>query len=257
MSAQRKLIVSEAKLFLREPMSVGFGVLFPTVLLLMLGAIPALREPSPEFGNARFVDLWAPTSVVLGLGIVGLQHIPAVVSRYREDGILRRMSTTPVHPAAVLVAQLVVAMAAVVVSAALVIFTARLAFDVPLPPNPLQFTLAFVVGFGAVLAIGMLIAAVASNTRAASGLSMLAYMVTMFAGGVFLPRFLMPDFLVELGAYTPPGVQALTDSWSGGSEIAVALGVETTGPQQASHLVIMVLVGLVAGGAAAKLFRWQ
>jgi ABC-2 type transport system permease protein len=256
MSAQRKLIASEAKLFLREPMSVAFGVLFPTVLLLALGAIPALREPSPEFGNARFVDLWAPTSVVLGLGIVGLQHIPAVVSRYREDGILRRMSTTPVHPATVLVAQLIVAMAAVVVSAVLVILTARLVFDVPLPPHPLQFTVAFVVGFGAVLAIAMLIAAVAPNSRAANGLSMVAYMVTMFAGGVFVPRFLMPDFLVELGAYTPPGIQALTAAWTDRTGVAVALGTET-GPPQALHLAIMVLVALVAGGAAAKLFRWQ
>jgi ABC-2 type transport system permease protein len=257
MSAQRKLITSEAKLFLREPMSVAFGVLFPTVLLLALGAIPALREPSPEFGNARFVDLWAPTSVVLGLGIVGLQHIPAVVSRYREDGILRRMSTTPVHPAAVLVAQLIVAMAAVVVSAVLVILTAWLVFDLPLPQHPVRFTVAFVVGFGAMLAIGMLIAAVSPNTRAANGFSTIAYMLTMFAGGVFLPRFLLPDFLVELGSYTPPGIQALTDAWSGGPEIAVALGVETTGPQQAIQLAIMVLVALVAGGAAAKLFRWE
>jgi ABC-2 type transport system permease protein len=256
MSALPKLIVAETRLFLREPMSVAFGVLFPTVLLLVLGAVPALREPSPEFGNARFVDLWAPTSVVLGLGIVGLQHIPVVVSRYREDGILRRLSTTPVHPAAVLVAQLVVAMAAVVVGAALVILTARLVFDVPLPPHPLQFAVAFVVGFGAVLAIGMLIAAVAPNTRVASGFAMVAYLATMFAGGVFLPRFLMPDVLIQLGAYTPPGVQALTDSWSDRAGIAVALGTEATGPQ-ASQLAIMVLIALVAGGMAAKLFRWE
>jgi ABC-2 type transport system permease protein len=257
MSPLRTLIVSETKLFLREPMSVGFGILFPTVLLLVLGAIPALREPSPDLGNARFVELWAPTSVVLGLGILGLQHIPSVVARYREDGVLRRMSTTPVHPAAVLVAQLVVAMAAVVVSAALVIVTAWLVLDVPLPQHPVAFTAAFVAGFGAMLAIGMLIAAVAPNTRVANGLSQVAYLATMFAGGVFLPRFLMPELLIRLGDYTPPGIQALTDAWSDQAGIGVALGTEVTGPPQALQLAIMALVAVVAGGTAAKLFRWE
>lgn len=257
MSTLRTLIGAEARLFLREPMSVGFGVLFPTVIMLVLGAIPALREPSPEFGNLRFVELWAPTSLVMGLGIVGLQHIPAVVAQYREAGVLRRMSTTPVHPAALLAAQLVVAAAAIVVSASLVILSAWLVLDVPLPRHPLPFLLAFVLGFGAMLALGMLIAALAPNARTATGLATIAYMVTMFAGGLFLPRFLMPEFLVRMGEYTPPGVQALTDAWSGHEGLSVALGIEAAGAPQAWQLAIMALLAVVAGGAAAKLFRWE
>jgi len=35
-------------------------VLLPSVVLLALGAIPALRTPAPEFGGARFVDVFAP-----------------------------------------------------------------------------------------------------------------------------------------------------------------------------------------------------
>lgn len=257
MPALPTLIVAEAKLFRREPMSVAFGVLFPTVLMLALGAIPSLREPSPDLGNVRFVELWAPTSLVLGAGVLGLQHIPTVVAGYRENGILRRMSTTPVHPATVLVAQLVVVVGALVVSAGLVVLTAWLVLDVPLPQNPALFAVAFVVGFGAVLAIGMLIAAVTPNTRVATGLATLTYMAAMFAGGLFLPRFLLPDFLVTLGAYTPPGVQALTDAWSDHAGMAVALGIDVTGPQQAAHLAIMALTAVAAGAAAAKLFRWE
>jgi len=256
-SALPTLIVAEARLFRREPMTVGFGVLFPTVILLVLGAIPALREPSPDLGNVRFIELWAPTSLVLGAGIVGLQHIPAVVSRYREDGVLRRMSTTPVHPAAVLVAQLVVAVVALVVSAGLVILTAWLVLDVPLPQDPVPFAVAFVVGFGAVLAVGMLIAAVAPDTRVANGLSMIAYLAAMFAGGLFVPRFLLPESLVRLGEYIPPGVQALTDAWSDQAGLSVALGIEAAGPPQASQLAIMALIAVLAGGAAARLFRWE
>ena len=257
MSTLWKTTIVEGKLFLREPMSVLFGVLFPTAILLLLGAVPALREPSEEFDGARFVELWAPTALVLGLAILGLQHIPGVVASYRQNGVLRRMSTTPVHPAQLLVAQLIIALTAAVVAAVLLILAAWLVLDVPPPVHPLGFAVAFVVGFGALLAIGLLIAAVAPNARVASGLSLLVFMLVMFAGGVYLPRFLMPEFLIRLGDYTPPGVQALLDAWSGDAAVAAAVGVEATGSPQVLQLGIMSLVAVAAGGAAAKLFRWE
>jgi len=253
MPALCTLTVAEAKLFLREPMAVVFGVLFPTAILLGLGAAPALREPSPEFGGARFIELWAPSALVLGLGIVGLQHLPGVVAGYRERGILRRMSTTPVHPGTVLVAQLVVALAAAVVAAVLLIVSAWLVLDVPLPRHPVRFAVAFLLGFGALLAIGMLIAAVAPTSRVATGLAMVGYLVTMFAGGVFLPRFLLPGFLMRLGEYTPPGAQSLLSAWSGDT-------VAAAGPAGSAYLLqlgTMALIAVAAGGAAAKSFRWE
>jgi ABC-2 type transport system permease protein len=256
MSTLSRITLTEARLFLREPMAVGFGVLFPTVLLLVMGAIPALREPSAEFDGARFVDFWAPSALVMGIGIVALQHIPGVLATYRESGVLRRMSTTPVHPGRLLLAQLLVALAAAVAAGGLLIASAWLVLDVPLPRYPGAFALAFAVGFGAVLAVGALIAAVAPNVRVAGGLAMVAYLVTMFAGGVFLPRFLMPDFLLRVGDYTPPGVQALLNAWTGDAAMAAAMGAQA-GPPRPLQLAIMALVALIAGAAAAKLFRWE
>lgn len=257
MSTLWKTTFVEGKLFLREPMSVGFGILFPTAILLLLGAVPALREPSEEYDGARFVEFWAPTALVISLAILGLQHVPGVLATYRQNGILRRLSTTPVHPSEVLVAQLLIVLAAALVAAALLILAAWLLLDVPLPDQPLAFLAAFVIGFGALLAIGLLIAAVAPNVRVANGLAVLVFMLVMFAGGVYLPRFLMPDFLVRLGEYTPPGVQALLETWSGDPAVTATAGDGTGGPALVLQLGIMALVGLVAGGAAARLFRWE
>ncbi|HEY8472386.1 MAG TPA: ABC transporter permease [Natronosporangium sp.] len=256
MSKLVKTTIVEGKLFLREPMSVGFGVLFPAGLLLLLGAIPALREPSPDFDGARFVEFWAPTALVIGMAILGVQHIPTVLATYREQGVLRRLSTTPVHPAQVLVAQLIVVMLAMLVGTALLVGSAWLVLDVPLPDQPLLFLAAFLVGFGAVLALGLLVAAVAPNARAATGFGTVVFMLIMFAGGVYLPRFLMPDFLVRLGDYTPPGVQALLETWSG--DLAALSTVESSAaPPLALQLGIMALVAVVASTAAARLFRWE
>lgn len=40
--------------------------------------------------------------------MMGLQSIPGIIATYREQGILKRFATTPVHPAKLLVAQLVI-----------------------------------------------------------------------------------------------------------------------------------------------------
>jgi ABC-2 type transport system permease protein len=60
-----------------------------------------------------------------------------------------------------------------------------------------------------------------------------------------------------MGDYSPPGVQALLDGWSGDAAVAAAVGVETAGPPQLAQLGIMALIAVAASFAAARLFRWQ
>jgi ABC-2 type transport system permease protein len=248
-SALRHLTITEAKLVLREPMTVGFGILLPTVILLAIGSVPILREPAAEFGGVRFVDTFAPTTLILGMAVLGVQHLPSVLATYRESGVLRRMSTTPVHPGMVLAAQLIAVFAAVLVSSALLVLTARLVLDVPLPRQPLLFLAAFLVGTASMIALGVLVAAVAPSSRVANGLSMTLYMVVMLVGGLFLPRIFMPDIMVRLGDVTPPGVQLLLDTWAGGAD--------TSGTGPLLQLAIMAGIAVVTAAAAAKLFRWE
>lgn len=252
-----KTTVLEGKLFLREPGAPILTVLFPTAILLALGAIPVLREPSEEYDGARFVEFWAPTALVMGLGLIGLQHIPAAIATYREKGVLRRISTTPAHPATLLLAQLLVALAAATVATLLLVSSAWLLLDVPLPHHPLGFIAAFVVGFGAVLAIGMVIAALSPNARVASGIATFTWMVAMFFGGLFLPRIFFPEPLQRVGDFTPPGVQALQDAWSADPAVAAATGVASAGGPHLLQLAVMALIAVVAGALAARLFRWE
>lgn len=244
-----QLTVTEAKLLLREPMSVILGILFPSALLLGLAAVPVLREPSPDFGGLRFIDFWAPTALVLGLGILALMHMPVVVATYREHGVLRRMSTTPVHPGLVLAAQLLVVFGAMLVASLLLLVSSWLMLDVPLPQQPVLFTAALLVGAVSLLAVGFLVAALVPSARAANGVAMVLYMLVMLIGGVFLPRFFLPEFLVRMGDVTPPGVQLLLDSWSGTAESA--------GLPHVAQLAAMAGIAVVAAALAAKLFRWE
>ncbi|QFG70161.1 ABC transporter permease [Ornithinimicrobium pratense] len=248
------MIKVETKLFLRDSATVTFGVLFPTGLLLGLGSIPALRESPPEAGGLRSIDVWAPTALVFGMVMIAVQHVPAVIATYRERGILRRLSTTPAHPRSVLLAQMIVAFASVVVSAALMIFLAWAVLDIAPPERPLQFVVAFIVGYAALLGLGMISAAVVRTSAAANQIGTLLFVALMFFGGAFLPRVLMPDVLREVGEFIPPGLQALTTAWS-----AEAGEITATAGGQPFWLQIAIMAGIavIASGVAAKSFRWE
>lgn len=234
----------ELKLFLREPSAVAFTVGLPAGLLVAFGSIPSMREPSERFGGLSFIDIWMPSLILITLVVLALQALPMTLGTYRERGILRRMSTTPVHPAMVLAAQLVVYVLAAVASIGLLIAIGRLAFGVPVPRHLPGFVAAAVLGTAALFAIGLVIAAVGSTGRAAGGIGMLVFQVAMFVGGVYVPRFLLPDFLARVGEFMPPGVGALQDAWTG------------TGPQPLP-LVVMAVIALAAGTVAARIFRWE
>lgn len=244
MSTLRKIIIVEAKLFLRDPAASLTSVLLPTLVLVVLGAIPAARRPDDLFDGQTFLDVFSPSLVVITIAVLGVNTMPLRFGGYREKGVLRRMSTTPVHPAYLLAAQLVVNLVAAVTAVVLLVAVARLAFGVSLPHDLPGFVAAFVLGTAALFACGLLVAAVAPTSRAAGTLTIPVYLVAMFFGGVYLPRFIMPEVLVRIGDYTPPGVQALQDAWTGSGPSAI-------------HLGVMAAVTVVAGGLAARVFRWE
>ncbi|MEV6236821.1 ABC transporter permease [Lentzea sp. NPDC051838] len=239
-----RIIEIEARLFVRDRLNSLFALVFPTLLLLGLGAIPALRTPDPKFDGFRFIDSYLSALVVFTLAFIGLQRVPTVVATYREKGVLRRLATTPMHPARLLIGQMVVNFVAAILSVLLTIVVAYVVFDVDLPHHPLGLACAVLLGGAGTFALGLVIAALAPNARAAGGWATVVFMLLMFFGGVYLPRFMLPSAVQAIGSYSPPGVEALQQAWLGN-------------PPDWRHLAIMGLVSLVAGTVAAKAFRWE
>lgn len=239
-----KIIKMESLLFLRERSMVIFSVLFPTLLLLVLGMIPALRTPDPSFGGVRFIDSYLSSLVVITLAFLGLNKLPTTMATYREKGILRRLSTTPMSPAKLLGAQLIISLAAALASIVLLIVVGHLVFDIDLPHNPVALLVTVLLGASALFALGLVVAALAPTARAAGGWATVLFMVVMFFGGVYLPRSLLPEVLTRIGDYLPPGVQALQDAWLGSTP-------------HLSQLAITAMIAVVAGTVAAKSFRWE
>lgn len=241
-----KLTVTELRLFLREPVAAFFVLLFPTVLVIILGSITSFREPSDDHGGARPIDLYVGIAVILTLAMAAIQVTPAVLALYRERGVLRRLATTPVSPLKMLAAQLASNGLAAIAATVLVLAVGRIVFDVPLAGNVAGFMIAFLLTAAGTLAIGLFVAAVAPSGKAGSAIGTLLFFPLMFFAGLWLPREAMPDVLQRVADFTPLGAgeRALNDAMTG---------------SWPNLLSATVLVGYLAvfGFAAVRMFRWQ
>ena len=247
MAATMQLTKVESNLFVRDPIALFFGLVFPGLLLLALGLFyPGFDEPAADLDGARYIDVYAPIVLVLGLATLGLVTLPPILGTYRQFGILRRLRTTPVHPARLLTAQLVVHLGVAIVAAAITILIARFVFDVPFPQSPLWFALSFLLAALSIFAIGLLVGALARTTVAAQAIGMGIYFPMLFFAGVWIPRSVMSDGLLTVSDLTPLGsaVQALEDSWFGITP-------------SATNLLVMLVYGVVLGTIAVRAFRWE
>ncbi|WP_305786807.1 ABC transporter permease [Symbioplanes lichenis] len=241
-----KLTAQELRLFRREPAQVFFTVLFPALLVVILGAVPDFREPVGALGGLRIVDVYVAIAVVMALGSLGLQVAPPALATYRERGVLRRLAATPVRPAALLAAQLLTNLLAAVAAIALVLVTGRILYAVALPRQPVAYLVAFLACAGTALVLGLVIAAVAPSGKAANSIGTLVFFPLMFFAGLWTPREVFPEVLRRISDFTPFGageralVDAMTGSWPAWDS-----------------LTVLVAYILVAGLAAARLFRWS
>ncbi|WP_326699933.1 ABC transporter permease [Streptomyces sp. NBC_01754] len=237
---------TETRLFLREPGSLFWMLVFPVALLTVLGLIPSFREDDDALGGRSVIDLYVPVAVLLAMIMASLQAMPPVLASYRERGILRRMSATPVRPSALLIAQIALHGAASLGAAVLVMAAGRIAFGVRLPGQIAGYVLALLLAVACALALGATICALSRTTKVSAAVGSVAYLVMMFTAGVWVPVQTMPDLLRRIVEFTPFGAasqaldQAARGDWPGWA-----------------HLAVMVVWTVLLGAASTRLFRWE
>lgn len=246
MSALTRLTATETTLFFREPLNVLFGLAVAPALLIVLGAIPAFREPDPDLGGLRVIDIYTPILVGIAIVSLAITVLPQQFATHRDKGVLRRLRTTPVSPASMLTAQGLMGVLLVLVSTAAILAIARIAFSVPLPENPGAYLLGFACCAGSLFAIGMLVTAVAPSAMSASAIGLVLFFPLLFLAGLWIARSSMNETLLLISDLSPlgAGVQALQDAVTGSFP-------------QLLHLAVMLAWTVVTGILAARFFRWE
>ena len=241
----QRLLTTELKLFMREPMLLFWGLLFPVGLLVVLG-VAGSSKPQHSLGGVKLIVAYTPVVMVFTLTILALSALPAALASYRDKGYLRRLSTTPIGAVRLLAAQVIINFALAASVVILIALVSHFAFSVALPRQLGGFLLAIVLTMGAMLSLGTLIAAVAPSQRIAAAAGSLLFFPLMFFAGLWVPQAEMGAGLRDVSHYTPlgaavPAVQnAIAGHWPG-----------------TVHLLVLAAYAVLLCALAARLFRWE
>jgi len=240
-----KIVLNEARLTLRQPQGLIGGLAIPIVLLLVLNAIPAFRQPAADLKGLTPFGIYVPILVAFSLAMLALFNLPVPLASYRELGILRRLSTTPVPPSWLLAAQGVINVA-VAAAATLILIVGGIALGAPAPKNPAGLVVTLVLTIAALFPIGLMVASVARSANTAGIIGRVVFFPLIFLAGLWWPRELMPAGLRVLSDASPLGaaVQALQDSVQGQFPPAVPL-------------LVLAAYAAAFGYLAKRFFRWE
>jgi ABC-2 type transport system permease protein len=240
------IVRNEARLARRQPFPIIGSIALPVVLMIIFGEIPSSQKTISALGGHTLFETYLPIIMALGLTLLTLLGLPGPLVSYRELGVLRRLSTTPVPPSWLLAAQVVVQLGIALAGLVIVNTVSVTAFGAPVPESLGGLALSCLLAIGGLFALGLLIAALAPTANSVNAIGRLALIPLMFFAGLWLPRAIMPAVLQDISNYTPLGaaVEAIQDSVQ-------------TGFPPAAPLLVLAGYTLVFAVLARRFFRWE
>jgi ABC-2 type transport system permease protein len=237
----RALLSMQFKLLRREP-AVAVMILLPVAILVIFGSIPGTKKPQADLGGRSVLDVYVPTIAAMVPLMVACTGLPSMMASFRERNALRRFQVSPVPSGGMLAALVAVMSALAAVGVAIVLLLGFGVFGAKAPADPGAVVSSFILGFTAVMAVGMIAAAVATSSGMASGMGVPFMILNFFFSGLYVPVAELPHALQTAGQYIPFG--AVTDSWSGYGSLW-------------QHLAVLAGYTVLGSLVSAKLFRWE
>lgn len=240
-----KLTWLEIKIFLREPLGVVGSVAMPLVIFLVAarlgGRSTTLPADAPASVRATFPVLGA-----LLVAVAAVQSLVAVISIYREGGILKRLRATPLRPVTILSAHVLVKLMLTGVSLAMMIAAGGRYVPAGSQLPVVGFTLAMLVSTLSILSLGFIVASVVPTARFAQPVASL----------VFYPMMALALVPVEA---LPAGFQVatrLTPFFYAASLLRGLLAGEGW-MAHATDVLGLLIVCAVCTAISSRVFRWE
>lgn len=242
----------EFKQFLRTRESFVFTLLFPTMILIIFGAI--FRG---EIGGVSFKQYFAAGMIASGLLSSGFQNLAITIPIERDRGVLKRFRSTPMPKWVFFAGKIFqVGVIGVLATALLLFFGSFYGLRLPTTADK-WFTLAWVwvLGLAACTLLGIAFSAAARTGRSGPAVVTPIALILQFISGVYFPFNQLPSWMQQIASIFPlkwmcQGMRAvfLPDSFAQNE-----VGHSWELPKVALVLGVWCVVGLVA---SLLFFRW-
>lgn len=240
MTPSLRLLRTEAKLFLREPVSVLFVVAFPALVVLVIGGV--FESDDPTFGGAKPSDFYIAAYISVVLAAVGFIMMPVHLASYREQGVLRRFAASQFRPWQLVLAWTVAGVLLSILGMLVLAATGLASYGLPTMERPGATALAVVVVTSAYINVGLFLGLLVRGARAAQSVGLVLFFTGFLLGGGGPPPDAMPDVMRSLSQALPTtwAVKAIQNPW---------LGIGST------STVRLLLIGGISVAAAGASWR--
>ena len=241
-----KLAWVETKIFAREPMGFIGTLIMPVVVFAALGR--AFGAARPEATTLPDLPFNAAILAALLIAVSAVQSLVAIISIYREGGILKRLRATPLSPATILGAHVVVKLGFTTVSLGLLLLAGKRLFPGVMQVDVLSFSLAVLLGTFSILSLGFVIASLVPTARFAQPIGAIVLYPMLALSGLFFPVARLPETLRVLAWLLPTThtVAMLQGIWDGSGWSA-----------HWTNAAALVALFALYTALSTKVFRWE
>lgn len=227
-----RLIATETKLFVREPIGLIFVFAFPILTVLIIGS--SFEPDDPSFGGAAPSAYYIAAYIGVVLAAVGLVMLPVHLASYRERGVLRRFQASHFSPWALPIAWIAVATILTVAAIGVLLITTQLAFGVPAINDIPRTLVAVALGVWTSINTGIVLGLALATARSAQGVGLALFFPSFLLGGAGPPPDVMPAALRTVANFVPTThvVKAIQQPW---------LGISTP---TTTHLIVLTIIGI-------------
>ena len=239
-----KLTWVETKIFVREPLGVIGSIGIPVLLFVVLGrTLGGGRGGTLPMPQAPFnVPIFAALMIAIGAVV----SLVAIISIYREGGILKRLRATPLSPVTILGAHVFIKLVLTVLSLGLMVVFGRRVFLGTMAASLPSFTAALLLGTLSVLSLGFVIASLVPTARFAQPISAALLYPMIGVSGLFFPVESLPAPL-RIAAWCCPTTHA----------VALMQGVWDGSGWHLPSAAALVVIFLASTALSVKVFRWE
>lgn len=239
----------EIKIFLREPLGAIGTVFVPVIVFVMLGRLANDgSSPTSVESGSGFFNIDVPVFAALLISLNAVLSLVAIISIYREGGILKRLRATPLRPQAILTAHVLVKLLLTAITLGLTFLAGKRYYPAGTDAPLLAFTIALLISTCSILSIGFVIASIVPTARFAQPIGSIILYPMMALSGLFVPLSALPPALETVGRVVPLtySVNLLRGIWRGDPWMS-----------HTGDIAALALVFVVCTALSAKVFRWE
>jgi len=241
-----KLSWIETKIFLREPLGVIGSLGMPVVIFVVLGRSMGSRIDAAHSAARPPFNVTILAALIIAIGAA--LSLVAIMSIYREGGILKRLRATPLSPLTILGSHVLVKLAFTVVGLGLLVVAGRQFFPGVVEVNLFSFTSALLLSTLSILSLGFILASIVPTARFAQPLGAVVLYPMIAVSGLFFPLSGLPVG-GQIIAYALPmthAVSLMQGIWDGSGWLA-----------HWENALFLILFFGVCSAISTRVFRWE